>query len=77
MDLLFIFADGGGEGSKIWSFFVDVIDDPMVTLYFDLTKILTYFKPMLNFNTPWKRQKTVGFLTFSGIIEVGHWLKMR
>ena len=26
--------------------------------------------------TPWKRQKTFGFLTFSGGIEMWHWTKM-
>ena len=28
---------------------------------------------MSYFYTPWKRQKTFGFLTFSGGIEMGHW----
>ena len=32
--------------------------------------------PMSHFYTPWKRQKTFGFLTFSGGIEMGHWTKM-
>ena len=36
---------------------------------------LTHFKPMFHFYTPWK-QKTGGFLMFSGGIEVEHWLKM-
>ena len=27
---------------------------------------LTHFSPVLHFYTPWKRQKTFGFLTFSG-----------
>ena len=31
---------------------------------------------MLNFSTLWKGQKTSGFLTFSGDIEMEHWLKM-
>ena len=35
--------------------------------------ILTYFSPMSYFYTPWKLQKTYGFLTFSGGIEM--WLK--
>ena len=30
---------------------------------------LTHFSPVSNFFTPWKRQKTFGFLTFSGGIE--------
>ena len=31
------------------------------------SNILTNFSPMLHFYTPWKRQKTFGFLAFSGI----------
>ena len=31
---------------------------------------------MFYFYTPWKHQKTGGFLMFSGGIEVEHWLKM-
>ena len=31
---------------------------------------LAYFKPMFHFYTPWKRQKTRGFVTFSGGIEL-------
>ena len=31
---------------------------------------------MLHFCNPWKRQKTKGFLTFSGGIEMEHWAKM-
>ena len=38
--------------------------------------ILTHFKPMLHFYTPWKRQKTRGFLTLSGGMEIEHWLIM-
>ena len=37
--------------------------------------ILIHFSPMLHFYTPWKRQKTIGFLTFSGGIEMWHWTK--
>ena len=32
--------------------------------------------PMFHFYTPWKRQKTKGFLTFSGGIEMEHWHEM-
>ena len=32
--------------------------------------------PVSHFYTPWKRQKTFGFLTFSGGIEMWHWTKM-
>ena len=37
---------------------------------------LIYFSPMSHFYTPWKRQKTYGFLTFLGGIEMWHWTKM-
>ena len=37
---------------------------------------LTHFSPVLHFYTPWKRQKTKGFLTFSGGKEMWHWTKM-
>ena len=39
---------------------------------------LTHFSSMFHFYTPWKRQKTsktFGFLTFSGGVEMEHWLK--
>ena len=38
---------------------------------------LTHFSLVPHFYTPWKRQKTEGFLTFSGSIEMWHWTKMR
>ena len=31
---------------------------------------------MFHFNTPRKRQKIFGFLTFAGVIEIEHWSKM-
>ena len=37
---------------------------------------LTHFSPVSHFYTPWKRQKTKGFLKFSGGIEIWHWTKM-
>ena len=37
---------------------------------------LTHFSPVSHFYTPWKRQKTFGFLTFSGGIEMWHWTKI-
>ena len=36
---------------------------------------LTHFSPVFHFYTPWIRQKTKGFLTFSGGIEMEHWAK--
>ena len=41
-----------------------------------LKKTLTHFSPVSHFYTPWKHQKTFGFLTFSGGIEMWHWTKM-
>ena len=38
---------------------------------------LTHFSPVSHFYTPWKRQKTKGFLTFSGGIEMWHWTKVK
>ena len=38
--------------------------------------MLIHFSSVSHFYTPWKRQKTKGFLTFSGGIEMWHWTKM-
>ena len=37
---------------------------------------LTHFNLMFHFSTPSKRQKTFGFLTFSGGREMEHWAKI-
>ena len=37
---------------------------------------LMNFEPTFHFYSPWKRQKTRSFLTFSGGIEMEHWLDM-
>ena len=37
---------------------------------------LTQLKPAFHFYNPWKRQKTLGFLMFSGCIEMEHWAEM-
>ena len=42
-------------------------------LHFD--SYLIHFNPMFHFYTPWKRQKTKGFLRFSGGIEMELGLK--
>ena len=34
------------------------------------------FPPMFYFCTPWARQKTRGFLTFSGDLEMEHWCEL-
>ena len=36
----------------------------------------TYLRPMFHLYAPWKPQKTTGFLTFPGGIEMEHWPKM-
>ena len=39
-------------------------------------RYLIHFSPMSHFYTPWKRKKILGFLTFSGGIEMWRWTKM-
>ena len=39
-------------------------------------KELTHFSPIFHVCIPLKRQKTKGFLKFSGGIEMKHWAKM-
>ena len=39
--------------------------------------LLTHFSPVSHFYTPWKRQETFGFLTFSGGMEMWHWTKIK
>ena len=41
-----------------------------------LQEPLNHFTPMFYFYTPWKRQKTFGFLTASEGIEMEHWPEM-
>ena len=43
-----------------------ILSRPLSQLY------LPHLQPILHFHTPWKHQKTVGFLMFSGVIEVEH-----
>ena len=45
-------------------------------LLWALNWFLTHYSPVSHFYTPWKRQETFGFLTFSGGIEMWHWTKM-
>ena len=44
------------------------------SIYLDLS--LIHFNLMFHFYTPRKRQKTLGFLAFSGGIEMEHWATM-
>ena len=41
-----------------------------------MKSLLTHFSPVSDFYTPWKSQKTFGFLTFPRGIEIWHWTKM-
>ena len=41
----------------------------------EFSLFLIHYSPMSHFYTPWKRQKTHGFLTFSRGIEIDIWLK--
>ena len=45
-------------------------------LYKIFPKILTHFKPMFHFYTPWKCQKTRRFLMFLWGKEIGNWSEM-
>ena len=38
--------------------------------------LLIHFSQVSRFYTPWNCQKSYGFLTFSGGIEMWHWTKM-
>ena len=38
--------------------------------------LLTHFMQVIFFDTPWKHQKTRGFLRFSGGIKKDHWHEM-
>ena len=40
--------------------------------FFKKKKIFNNFSPIIYFYAPWKCQKTFGFLTFSGGIEIEH-----
>ena len=37
--------------------------------------LLTHFSPVFNFHVLWKNEETKDFLTFSGDIEMEHWVK--
>ena len=42
----------------------------------EVVKKLSHFKSLFYFLTPWKRQKTSDFLTYSEGTEMEHWLEM-
>ena len=41
----------------------------MLLSYWAKLRILTYFMPLISFDTPRKHQKTRGFFMFSGVSE--------
>ena len=43
---------------------------------FKTTKYITHFKSMFHLYISWKHKKISGFLMFSGVIEIEHYLKM-
>ena len=49
---------------------------PKVNVQHLLFVQLTHFMPLVSFDTPWKHQKTFGFLMFSEAIEKDHWHEM-
>ena len=48
---------------------------PNTTMHLEPT-YLTHFMPQVSFYTPWKHQKTKGFLMFPGVIERDQWHEM-
>ena len=50
--------------------------DKEIDSWFTNHETLTHFSTVSHFYIPWKRQKTKGFLTFAGYIEMWHWTKM-
>ena len=71
--------------SKLWNYFLLVYLIIfllfMLSYFFRVIKSLKYncltlFWPMLPFYTPWKHQKTFGFLVFSRDIKWEHWPEM-
>ena len=55
--------------------FVDIYDATNKT-YCQLKPFLTHFWPVFPFYTPWKHQKTKGFLVFSGGMKWEPWPEM-
>ena len=67
------------DEKNLFSFKPVTSEEVLKTIYSLLKnnkRSLTHFSPMSHFYTTWKRQKTIGFLTFSGGIEMWHWTKM-
>ena len=71
-----LFSSNSTLTSIIWILLLRIkISFEMLKTTFKLFH-LTHFRPMSPFYTPWKRQKTRGFLKFSGSIEREHWSEM-
>ena len=47
-----------------------------VPIFCSLKMFLTQYMPLVSFYTPWKHQKTKGFLMFPGVIERHQWHEM-
>ena len=62
------------QETRFWLFFLLGIVKRLS--HFHISCTLTHFSTIFHFYTPWKRQKTKGFLTLSGGIEMEHWTKM-
>ena len=59
-----------------WQFLITTVLQKLFIRPVRVCSFLTHFSPVSHFYTSWKRQKTKGFLTFSGGIEMWHWTKM-
>ena len=66
------------EFGDIWIFHVriQIFHSVLIQVTSKQDFLLTRFSPMLHFYTPWKREKTRVFLTFSEGTEMWHWTKM-
>ena len=45
----------------------------MISITESWSELLTYFMQLVSFYTPWKHQKTRGFLMFAGGVERDKW----
>ena len=75
---LFIPADVNSEPCQTSEIvlFAEIVNNWEPLTIFAKRSILTHFSPVSHLYTPRKRQKTKGFLTFSGGIEIWYWTKM-
>ena len=66
------FYDNFERGSKLWTNNKNIGEREKVVLSYKLTSLIL----MLHFYSTRKRQKSRCFLTFSGCIEMEHWILM-